>query len=798
MSGIGLGPSNARATTSDTRASEHTLVVQPSTSSGALRTPRDVMRNREEREARRRADAERVRREEEERRRSAERRAAAAAPGRTSGEQRRSGDSTTDEARYPQASLGGSLSKRTPLRAAGQQTYPTPSTQETLGNPGNDNLDRTKATTRPAIDTRPAAPQQQTAPRRAQPATSGLRQSSAPAPTTSGAAPLAHDGAFDSKQTRANASSFPHAFERWETLSSHWEGLTSYWLHKLEANQEQLAKSIPSASAMSRQITDLSAAGANLFHAVVELQRLRASSERKFQRWFFETRTEQERTQETHAELEKALRIERTARQDAEDERARAERDNLKADTMVKEMRRELQISKEEARRAWEELGRREQEERDRTTSLREGMPTVVGGVQVVPMQAGQGFAHMTSGSHQPTAAQYEAGQPQSHQQMYEEDEYYEDRPSPTNTDPFTEAAPPARQEPEVRLSPSDPLPSYLPAGTPTFLSSAQTANVPAQSRQVPMSASPQPDPQLPVRRTTASPAPVQYYDEPKLQPPVDAPTRFYQHAPQQTSLYNPTQNPPHDRPASATPTHQAARDLRSSPSYVSSVQSTEGTEYELDSSGRIVRDDQGRPLMYQRPHDEHDRRQHSVLHPSEGSDDYDVEADIARERQLAARYGSARTPVPTSSAAQQQPASSTSITPSPRAAPSPVVAASEAVSRDQRRQEGQATVPAMGYSYVGGSESSDEGSARGGNTGMTSTAGADAGMLTAGSRPDYSGQAYGGAVGGAMDQGSGGGSGGGSDWEQLRTAHHHPTRLSDVLEEEEEGRSRASHGSRH
>ena len=80
----------------------------------------------------------------------------------------------------------------------------------------------------------------------------------------------------------------------------------------------------------------------------------------------------------------------------------------------------------------------------------------------------------------------------------------------------------------------------------------------------------------------------------------------------------------------------------------------------------------------------------------------------------------------------------------------------------------------------------------------MTSTAGADAGMLTAGSRPDYSGQAYGGAVGGAMDQGSGGGSGGGSDWEQLRTAHHHPTRLSDVLEEEEEGRSRASHGSRH
>jgi hypothetical protein len=46
---------------------------------------------------------------------------------------------------------------------------------------------------------------------------------------------------------------------------------------------------------MSRQITDLAAAGANLFQALIELQRLRASSERKFQRWFFETRADQER-----------------------------------------------------------------------------------------------------------------------------------------------------------------------------------------------------------------------------------------------------------------------------------------------------------------------------------------------------------------------------------------------------------------------------------------------------------------------------------------------------------------------
>ncbi|KAI9875013.1 MAG: hypothetical protein M1823_007563, partial [Watsoniomyces obsoletus] len=59
---------------------------------------------------------------------------------------------------------------------------------------------------------------------------------------------------------------FPHAFERWETLSSHWEGLTSYWIRRLQENTNELSGK-PIDQQMSRQITDLSAAGANLFHA---------------------------------------------------------------------------------------------------------------------------------------------------------------------------------------------------------------------------------------------------------------------------------------------------------------------------------------------------------------------------------------------------------------------------------------------------------------------------------------------------------------------------------------------------
>lgn len=186
----------------------------------------------------------------------------------------------------------------------------------------------------------------------------------------------------------ATRSTFPHAFERWETLSAHWEGLTSFWIRRLEENVHDIERD-PLLQQLSRQVTDLSAAGANLFHAVVELQRLRASSERKFQRWFFEARTEQERHKEIQATIQRKLQAESQAREAAIEEAASSERERMASEKKLAEIKRELQISKEEAKRAWEELGRRELDERVRTTSLRDGLPTVVGGVQVVPMITG-------------------------------------------------------------------------------------------------------------------------------------------------------------------------------------------------------------------------------------------------------------------------------------------------------------------------------------------------------------------------------------------------------------------------
>lgn len=224
--------------------------------------------------------------------------------------------------------------------------------------------------------------------------------------------PNVQDQSADATSEGAGSSrprnSFPHAFERWETLSAHWEGLTSYWIRKLEQNKDDLNRD-PVSQQLARQVTDLSAAGANLFHAVVELQRLRASSERKFQRWFFETRAELERSREVNAVLEATLEQERRSRAEAIRNAVDQEQGSSLAQKQLVEMRKELAISRDEARRAWEELGRREQAERDRTASLQNGLPTIVGGVQVVPMTQGmpQQAPPNTSSQHQGQPQQY-------------------------------------------------------------------------------------------------------------------------------------------------------------------------------------------------------------------------------------------------------------------------------------------------------------------------------------------------------------------------------------------------------
>lgn len=124
----------------------------------------------------------------------------------------------------------------------------------------------------------------------------------------------------------------------------------SFWIRRLEDNAKEISGR-PLAEQLSRQVTDLSAAGANLFHAVVELQRLRASSERKFQRWFFETRAEQEQAQERQYITESELAEERSKVQ--------------KMEQITKELKLELEVTKAEASRAWNELGSIENRRRE-------------------------------------------------------------------------------------------------------------------------------------------------------------------------------------------------------------------------------------------------------------------------------------------------------------------------------------------------------------------------------------------------------------------------------------------------
>lgn len=403
-------------------------------------------------------------------------------------------------------------------------------------------------------------------------------------------------------------SRFPNAFERWEDLSAHWEGIVSSFIHRMEENANELAGK-PIDRQMARQIDDLSRAGANLFHAVVELQRLRASSERKFQRWFFETRHEQEQAQERQAELERQLRTERERRTVSSN-----------SEELLKEMRRELQISKEEARRAWEELGRREQEERERTIALRSGEPTLIGGVQVVPMQglpsrqatvqrpqtrdgpiAGVGPTVMSGqqqqqqqrpSSRQTTTTSLDSPGEESRQFTYRP----ETGPSPTVTDPFTEAS---RQQAQVRREPDTQF--YTTPPRPTQPATSNAA----------MSAG---------RAAATSEA---------------SSGRYYQTATTNAQMSG----------ALPTPARQGTGGTETSyiPSNASVAPSEE--EYHINPDGSYTRDAQGRRIPWRQPigygpvEPEQVSAEEGEISEEISEDDDDHAADAERERMYAAQY---------------------------------------------------------------------------------------------------------------------------------------------------------------
>ena len=429
-----------------------------------VRTPTDVMRDRRAREAKKRAAEEEAARNREQderlRRETEEYDDAGVVEDRNQSyrtQDRRQENMPSSFATAPAPQQRTSANPTQPRPAPAQQ----PSTGQSYNQPGQNN---------------PAVPSSSTRRHRNE----ALENLNIPANTTAkptGAAPQPQP-----TSQVAPRSQFPHAFERWETLSSHWEGLTSYWIRRLQENTNELDNK-PIDQQLSRQIGDLSAAGANLFHAVVELQRLRASSERKFQRWFFETRNEQERAQEIQAQLQRQLETEREQRNVSGPAVEAARAEQHKAEELVREMRRELQISKEEARRAWEELGRREQEERDRTVALRSGEPVMIGGVQVVPMShGGPSRGNTGSTAQRPVTrdgpieggpgpgimgGQQPRGPPSRSQTGTtldspgaEERQFTHEPESPTSTDPFTEGRAHPSQHGSSPMRPTQPTTS--------------------------------------------------------------------------------------------------------------------------------------------------------------------------------------------------------------------------------------------------------------------------------------------------------------------------------------------------
>jgi hypothetical protein len=510
-SGLAGPGGNGRTQNGGSRPSQGPRPVHTQVPAG-VRTPTDIMRDRRDREARKKAEREAREREQQE------------TEVRQQQEQEQNQPTQTQSYAAAGVAAGDPASQRrraAPLRpaagadpAAYTEQAPAAFQQPAAGSrrpdvtrgPGNGATQRPPAISQSQPRPVPSASQQPTAAgypsqqqAQAQPRASTLPAQgvSQPGPNPSQRAQsqipqsAQNPGQASQPQDQLRRSTFPHAFERWETLSSHWEGLTGYWIRKLEQNNNELSQD-PLNQQMARQINDLSAAGANLFHAVVELQRLRASSERKFQRWFFDTRAEQEKARENQADLERQLKALRLEQADSASLRQKAEADCKKAEDLAKEMRRELQISKEEARRAWEELGRREQEERERTMSLRNGEPTLVGGVQVVPMIPGMP-SRQNSTNRPPTREGPYPGGPgpssmggqQEHDfpRTAEESQYYEGDP-----DPFTEGKRAAQQEIQTHgfgtsTASQPPSSSSTTVGGPSTISHGQPSTSAAYSQ---------------------------------------------------------------------------------------------------------------------------------------------------------------------------------------------------------------------------------------------------------------------------------------------------------------------------
>ena len=709
----GGGPivSNGRAQNGSSRTTTGPIPVPQKPSSERVRTPTQIMQERRDREARRKAESEREREKEVAAQRRAQTAATAAAgeapadagareqTNRTSRDlqsNRRSNveNVSLDESGRTQrdsAVRRGNAPAALNLPPSSQpqvSTFPGVTPVEQPSGATTSRAPQATGAKRRTVSQGQPAPVQPQAPRvvsqpqaGTQPTTAGATktqtragaaagisanrpqntQESTPGPQQRGTGTQG-SGSSSQQRNTGTSSSFPHAFERWEQLSSHWEGLTSFWIRRLEQNKEEIDKN-PLNSQLARQVNDLSAAGANLFHAVVELQRLRASSERKFQRWYFETRDELEKGRETAAGLEEALRQERSAKADAvaaltrvETDKNSAYQNRSTAEQMVKEMRRELQISKEEARRAWEELGRREQEERDRTLSLRSGQPTLVGGVQVVPMiqggASGQASTNRPSTREGPIQNRQGPGSEESPVQGDPGYTTFDPARSDTDTDPFTEGG-------RVRTGQTAPrLPNII-------TQPQQTSNASAAALQASQSAAYQTGSGASQGIAPSSQGGTYL----RYGPAATAQTgSFYQH-----------------EGSALLPEGQQVRTTEADErSYVPSVPDTNSQEeYEMNSNGEVQRDDQGRPIPYRGDLG------------SDDSDEYDVQDQLERERMYGQRYGSG----------------------------------------------------ISGVEYGSGS---------------TATTGAP-------QSADYSGSGYGAAPG----------------WEAV-PRHHHPTRLSDVLEEDE------------
>ncbi|KAK9476216.1 hypothetical protein V1514DRAFT_197650 [Lipomyces japonicus] len=149
----------------------------------------------------------------------------------------------------------------------------------------------------------------------------------------------------------------------WDAICADVEGISGYWIQRLNAHETNITKK-PRAAQLNTMVEGLTTTGMALLTAVVELQKRRAETNAKYAEWYEDYSQERARMAQLAQDMDEEMDHERGLRADLITQLEQATEAEANQRWMLEESRRELQAARLECRRAWAEVARLEEQQR--------------------------------------------------------------------------------------------------------------------------------------------------------------------------------------------------------------------------------------------------------------------------------------------------------------------------------------------------------------------------------------------------------------------------------------------------